>query len=445
MTELTELVGAWMRRQRWYSTKSVEPRLRLLASFDVEPADPDIRIVTHFFCDDAPRTPRVYQVPVVARASRDGDEAALIGEAGGRYLYDAPTEESYVASLVALMTGAERSEGRDAHAQGHTLGERLVVRSSRRLTGEQSNTSIVGELDDGRPVLIKVFRVVQDGENPDVSTLAALTAGGSRRTPALLGWLTGQWPTADGGTASGELALMQDFVPGAEDGWELAVSAAERGEDFTERAFQLGSGTAELHRLMAEVLPTTPASRDDVALALDGMFRRLTVTTTEVPEVEELRAGIAAVYEQAAAAPLPLLQRIHGDLHLGQVLNSPQRGWQFIDFEGEPLRPLAERALPDATMRDVAGMLRSFDYVAGSLAQRDTPIDASAWAADARRAYLAGYASVAGPEMEEFGRLLDAFELDKAVYEIAYEARHRPSWIPIPFAAVQRLLAARVS
>ncbi|WP_431218582.1 maltokinase N-terminal cap-like domain-containing protein [Leifsonia xyli] len=445
MTELTELVGAWMRRQRWYSTKSVEPRLRLLASFDVEPADPDIRIVTHFFCDDAPRTPRVYQVPVVARASRDGDEAALIGEAGGRYLYDAPTEESYVASLVALMTGAERSEGRDAHAQGHTLGERLVVRSSRRLTGEQSNTSIVGELDDGRPVLIKVFRVVQDGENPDVSTLAALTAGGSRRTPALLGWLTGQWPTADGGTASGELALMQDFVPGAEDGWELAVSAAERGEDFTERAFQLGSGTAELHRLMAEVLPTTPASRDDVALALDGMFRRLTVTTTEVPEVEELRAGIASVYEQAAAAPLPLLQRIHGDLHLGQVLYSPQRGWQFIDFEGEPLRPLAERALPDATMRDVAGMLRSFDYVAGSLAQRDTPIDASAWAADARRAYLAGYASVAGPEMEEFGRLLDAFELDKAVYEIAYEARHRPSWIPIPFAAVQRLVAARVT
>lgn len=84
MTELTELVGTWMRRQRWYSTKNVEPRLRLLASFEAEPADADVRIVTHFFCDDAPRTPRVYQVPVVARPARDGDEAALIGEAGGR-------------------------------------------------------------------------------------------------------------------------------------------------------------------------------------------------------------------------------------------------------------------------------------------------------------------------------------------------------------------------
>ncbi|WP_285115904.1 phosphotransferase [Leifsonia sp. fls2-241-R2A-40a] len=444
MTELTELVGTWMRRQRWYSTKNVEPRLRLLASFETEPADGDVRILTHFFCDDAPRTPRIYQVPVVARADRDGDEAALIGEAGGRYLYDGCTEEAYVAALVQLMTGEDRAEGRDAHAQGHSLGERLVVRSSRRLTGEQSNTSIVGELEDGRPALIKVFRVVQDGENPDVSTLAALTAGGSRRTPALLGWLTGRWPTADGGTASGELALMQDFLPGSEDGWELAVSAAERSEDFTERAYLLGAGTAELHRSMAQVLPTTLASKEDVALALDGMFRRLTVTTTEVPEVDELRAGIAAVYEEAAAAPLPVLQRIHGDLHLGQVLYSPERGWQFIDFEGEPLRPLAERALPDATMRDVAGMLRSFDYVAGSLARREPPVDATAWASDARGAYLGGYASVAGSEVEDFRLLLDAFELDKAVYEIAYEARHRPAWIPIPLAAVQRLLATRV-
>ena len=94
-------------------------------------------------------------------------------------------------------------------------------------------------------------------------------------------------------------------------------------------------------------------------------------------------------------------------------------------------------------MRDVAGMLRSFDYVAGSLARRETPVDASAWAADARRAYLDGYASVAGSEMEVFRQLLDAFELDKAVYEIAYEARHRPSWIPIPLSAVRRLLATR--
>ena len=95
-------------------------------------------------------------------------------------------------------------------------------------------------------------------------------------------------------------------------------------------------------------------------------------------------------------------------------------------------------------MRDVAGMLRSFDYVAGSLAHREPPVDATAWAARARQAYLDGYASVAGSELDEFQALLDAFELDKAVYEVTYEARHRPSWIPIPLGAVRRLLATHV-
>ena len=444
MTELTELVGSWMRRQRWYSTKSVEPRLRLLGSFESEPADADSRIVTHFFCDDAPHTPRVYQVPLVARVARDGDPAAYVGEAGGRHLYDGPAEEAYVSALAAMASGALRAEGEHAHAQGHALGGAVEVVSSRRLSGEQSHTSIVAELAGGGLALIKVFRVVQDGENPDISTLAALTSGGSTHSPALLGWLSGSWPSPAGGTATGELALLQDFVLGAEDGWELAVSAAERGEDFADRAFALGAGTAELHRLLARVLPTRAASREDVAEALDGMFRRLTITTTEVPEVEELRGPIASVYEAAASAPLPVLQRIHGDLHLGQVLYAADRGWQFIDFEGEPLRPLAERSRPDATMRDVAGMLRSFDYVAGSLARQEPPIDASGWAARARQAYLDGYASVAGAELEEFHELLDAFELDKAVYEVTYEARHRPSWIPIPLGAVRRLLAAQV-
>ncbi|GAA1439421.1 maltokinase N-terminal cap-like domain-containing protein [Leifsonia poae] len=445
MTELTELIGSWMRRQRWYSTKSVEPRLRLLASVEMEPSRDGARVLTHFFADDAPRTPRVYQVPVVARSSRDGDPAALIGEAGGRHLYDGTADEPYVAALAAMMAGAGRAESADASVRGHRLGDPVVVRSSRKLTGEQSNTSIVAELDDGGLVLIKVFRVVQDGPNPDVSTLAALTEGGSQRTPSLRGWVSGSWPEAGGpGRASGELALAQDFLTGAEDGWELAVSAAEHAEDFAERAFALGAGTAELHVQLARVLPTKPAVREDVALALDGMFQRLTIASTEVPAIAESRAGIAAVYEIAADSPHPLLQRIHGDLHLGQVLHSSARGWQFIDFEGEPLRPLAERALPDATLRDVAGMLRSFDYVAGSLARREPPIDATAWAVRARASYLDGYSSVAGSVVTDFAHLLDAFELDKAVYEVTYESRHRPAWLPIPLAAVDRLLSARV-
>ncbi|WP_223691486.1 maltokinase N-terminal cap-like domain-containing protein [Leifsonia poae] len=457
MTELTELVGSWMRRQRWYSTKNVEPRLRLLGSFEAEPASDQARVITHFFADDGPRLPRVYQVPVVARVHRDGDPTALIGEAGGRSLYDGPADEAYVSSLLELIAGGAPTRGGDASARGHRIGDPVRLRSSRRLTGEQSNSAVVAELDGGDLALVKVFRVVHDGANPDVSTLAALTAGAFRHTPSLLGWVSGSWPDSAGDApASGDLALVQTFLTGAEDGWELAVRAAETGDDFGALAFDLGVGTAELHAQLGRLLPTREADRDDVARALDGMLQRLTIASAEVPEIAGSRADIVAVYTHAAEASRPRLQRIHGDLHLGQVLLSPGRGWQFIDFEGEPLRPLAERSRPDLPVRDVAGMLRSFDYVAGSLARREPPVDAVAWAARARQSFLQGYASgdsVHGDELgdgagrasaDDAAALLDAFELDKAVYEVTYESRHRPAWVPIPLAAVHRLLAARV-
>src|SRR5690606_4168583 len=141
-------------------------------------------------------------------------------------------------------------------------------------------------------------------------------------------------------------------------------------------------------------------------------------------------------------AEWPPLQRIHGDYHLGQVLDVPDRGWVLVDFEGEPLRALAERNLPDLALRDVAGMLRSFDYAAGSVSQ-ERDLDREAWAAACRQAFLDGYAAEAGEDPREHADLLDALELDKALYEVVYEARNRPTWIGIPVAAVERILDRR--
>src|SRR5690606_30010718 len=136
------------------------------------------------------------------------------------------------------------------------------------------------------------------------------------------------------------------------------------------------------------------------------------------------------------------LQRIHGDLHLGQVIDAPGRGWLLLDFEGEPLRPLAERTAPDLTLRDVAGMLRSLDYAAGAAVHDGgDAIAAAAWAARARDAFLDGYAAGAGRDPREDATLLAALELDKALYEAVYEARNRPEWLAIPVAGVRRLLA----
>jgi predicted trehalose synthase len=161
-------------------------------------------------------------------------------------------------------------------------------------------------------------------------------------------------------------------------------------------------------------------------------------------ELEVRAADVQRLLESAGSLTWPPLQRIHGDYHLGQVLDVPERGWVALDFEGEPLRPLAERVRPDLVQRDVAGMLRSFDYAAGSvlLAEGARPgSDPERWAADNRRAFLEGYASVAG-EFDSDGRTLTrVLELEKALYEVVYEARNRPSWLPIPLAAVGRILS----
>ena len=135
------------------------------------------------------------------------------------------------------------------------------------------------------------------------------------------------------------------------------------------------------------------------------------------------------------------------------MLQSPERGWVVVDFEGEPLRPMAERTQPDLALRDVAGMLRSFDYVAGSLRLDDDPDRSAdavrAWARDARQAFVEGYAAASGSGLDPRHPLLEALELDKAVYEAIYEARNRPTWVAIPLAAIARLVerpaaAARV-
>ena len=146
----------------------------------------------------------------------------------------------------------------------------------------------------------------------------------------------------------------------------------------------------------------------------------------------------------------PDQQIVHGDYHLGQALHQPDRGWVVLDFEGEPLWPLAERGDTDLALRDVAGMLRSFDYAArhsvlGLPDDDPRSLAASAWAAECREAFLTGYASQAGRDPRADAVLLRALELDKALYETVYETRHRPGWVEVPLRAVGRLLSGRTA
>jgi 1,4-alpha-glucan branching enzyme len=454
----TELVTEWMPRQRWYHGKGHVPRLHRVGGFRFEDPAGEVGIETLVLADSAVSPAVVYQVPLTYRgAPLEGADHALLGTAehsvlGRRWVYDAPHDPVYVSQLMdAILTSgvsdeAQASVGSNAVAVGSATGAWVgSVTSSSVLTGEQSNTSVICRMaapggGPAEPLIVKVFRTLQDGDNPDVVVQSALTQAGSHRVPLAVGHLSGAWDSAEGGTeAHGHLAFAQEFIPGVEDAWRVALVAAASGTDFTVRARELGVVTAEIHAALAHELGTaevTPAAREAL---LASMRQRYAAAVDAVPELASRDAAFERVVESVRATTWPPLQRIHGDYHLGQVLDVPERGWVALDFEGEPLRPLAERVQPDLTQRDVAGMLRSFDYAAGSVALAESPVDATGWAQSCRRAFLDGYASVAGAPDADAVALTRALELDKALYEVVYEARNRPTWLPIPLGAVGRL------
>ena len=333
----------------------------------------------------------------------------------------------------------------DAHIAESGPGRVLAV--------EQSNTSVSW----GEQSILKLFRHVLPGVNPDLELHRALRSVGSNEVAALQGAIEG---VLDGQPVT--LGMLQDYAANSADGWAMALAsvrdllaegdlrADEVGGDFAAEASRLGETIAVVHGELRRALGT--GEGDPRALAA-AWHERLSTTVDEVPALAEHADAVHAVYDSAAELPggIPT-QRVHGDLHLGQTLRTPY-GWLVIDFEGEPATPLAERVRLDSALRDVAGMLRSFDYAAFHQLSQWEPAGewtdpdhdsqmtwrANEWAQRNRAAFCDGYTLSAGADPREQLTLLRAFELDKAVYEALYETRSRPSWAQIPLASIARL------
>lgn len=452
-----EHLAAWMPRQRWYARKSAgAPAVRVLG-WAVLGAHPSALVLDTVVEASAPEGARdLYQVPLVLRhpegapegASETGGEIGVIAVPGGPLRIDdaARDAEGREAILRMLVSGSPavgehlRLSASGAVAADGALpwpgveGSAPVV--SRVLGGEQSNTSLIFESEGARPLILKLFRVVSDGKNPDVVLQSALSAAGCSRVPAAAGSAV---------LALGEMRthamFAQELLAGVEDAWRVALAEAGSRHDFRAPAADLGAALAEVHRELAGAFGRSEAEESVRAAMVQVMLERLAQASAEVEAVARRFPQLERLLLTAGSVPWPPLQRIHGDLHLGQVLSAPGRGWVLLDFEGEPLRPLAQRSLPDCPLRDVAGMLRSFDYAAGAVAL-ERGIDAAAWAADARAAFLSAYVERAGAQdPRAMDVLLAAFEADKAVYEALYEARNRPDWLPIPLAAIERISA----
>ena len=312
--------------------------------------------------------------------------------------------------LIPLMDGKDACDDADilldllrSGAPGfHAFRDIPDARPARRFAGEQSNTNVFF----GDKILMKLFRRIEPGENVDVELHRALAGTG------VVAELYGTWSVA-GATYAVFLEMLRDPV----DGYDLATDFATRGEDFAAPARSLGAALAVVHATLADRLPTATISGAELA---DGCRRRFADVAAAFPVAAPFAEAVAAAVDEIPAGALPA-QRVHGDCHLGQVLLTDGR-WVYVDFEGEPLKPLEERRLPDSPLRDVAGMLRSFGYAAAAGAAP------SGWLDAGRRAFLEGY----GLDPDAPNPVLDAYEIDKAGYEVAYESRYRPHLVQVP-------------
>jgi maltokinase len=460
-------VQSFCANQRWFSEKGHDVHVDAMATsawLSDEGVWPAVRI-GFIYCAGPPGAEnaiRVYQLPLSYHQSPpDNMGHALVGDWEEQdlgdtrvWVYDALHDKEATPYWLDALTHGRKRDGLEFHPV-HAPEHNVVVPEDAQslvLTVEQSNTSLVF----GDTALLKVFRRLEPGSNPGVEIESALTEAGSELVPAVLGTARGSWPRAGGGTDAGDLAMMTAFQKNATDGWSYATTsvrdlyaeadlhAEEVGGDFASESQRLGAATAQVHAELAKALGTDIWEPSLMVEHAAAMKRRLDKAVTAIPELGEFAEGLTRAFEALAAYDVPVtVQRIHGDFHLGQVLRTID-GWKLIDFEGEPAKSLIERRALDTPIKDIAGMLRSFDYAARSLLadhQGDQQIAyrAAEWANRNRNAFCDGYAEVAGSDPRDQAVLLSAFLADKVIYETLYEARNRPSWLPIPLAAAAQL------
>jgi maltokinase len=453
---------------RWFGGKGREFRVRDVRRAGVlgKPTDDDvpqvgIELVELEYADGESET---YQVPLAYYAEQQQRlEHALVGswdddELGQVHAYDAVHDREATAFwLRAFDAGATVGDLTFHRLPGHELD---LESHSTLFSGEQSNSSVAF----GEDSLMKVFRKVTSGLNPDVVIHKVLTEQESDHVAALYGWLE----LRTEGDELIHLAMLQQFLRTASDGWDLAqasvrdlfaeadLHADEVGGDFAGESERLGLATAQVHDVLAAQFPTETWGAEELAGLSDTMLARLESALAVVPELAEyadaLRETFRGVADLGTSGETATAQRVHGDFHLGQTLRTV-KGWKIVDFEGEPAKRLEERVKPDLVWRDVAGMLRSFDYAPHAV-EADFQVDADAgsqiafraaeWAARNQAAFLRGYTENSGKTgggglSEHQDLILRAYVADKAVYEAVYETRNRPSWLPIPLGAIARI------
>ncbi|MCW4352212.1 phosphotransferase [Hoyosella sp. YIM 151337] len=439
---LLQPLREWLPRQRWFASKNqavdtIEP----LTSAWLYEGDPGVlHALVNVHQQGRDET---YQL-VLGVSREPGDHVEVIARTGALSVFDAAAEPALMARLLDLFASGANCDGVVFQLEpGVGLDTGLRARA---VAAEQSNTSLIF----GDAYILKLYRRPHPGPQRDLELHRLLHSAGSKHIAAPLGNIHA------GDTV---LGFLQNYLPYATEGWAAATAsvrdlmaerdlhASEVGGDFAGEARRLGAVVATVHADLARAGGSVTASSQQVSDVAASMHARLDNVLEQVPEVGEHEQVVRAAFDDLKDLPLTL-QHVHGDLHLGQTLRTTT-GWVLIDFEGEPAATMEDRSALSSPLRDVAGMLRSFDYAAHHLlvgeaserGEHQREVRANEWAERNRAAFIEGYAAVGGVETgaADTHAVLRAFELDKVVYEAGYERRNRPLWLPIPLAALMRL------
>lgn len=437
--ELEPSLGAYLGAQRWYAGAE-PPRPEQVGVEETRElwSDRDGRALWQLLVTVGEAA---YQLVLGVRPSGEaadflrGHEAGLLGSTAGAFVYDAAFDGEMARRLLEVISsGAQRAE------------------RARPMVAEQSNTSIV--YDDR--IVLKLFRRLRPGRNPDVEVTTALAQSGFEHVARpLVTWRDDRY----------DLAFGQEFLAGGSEGWALALTSlrslftsretdipAESGGDFAAEAARLGAVTADMHVAMRAVFGAAPAgrARQGWSTLVEGLPARLRRASEGVDRDLLAPAQPMLARLQEVGDPGPAF-RVHGDFHLGQVMRT-DKGWYILDFEGEPERSVDERVAPASPLKDVAGMLRSFHYASRhALVERAAAEwevvepDSRAWETHNRQAFLDGYQGRPGissllPDPAVAPAVMIGYEIDKALYELEYELSHRPEWVSIPLEALGRLV-----
>jgi maltokinase len=448
-----DVLGEYVGGQRWFGSKARDRVGAHVVDTAVLREPVPSLVLALLAVRFQPGTHELYQLPLGLRPRAEGWSDVSIGDAGGFTVYDGLADPALARELVHLIRAGKSQPAGEGTVEFHQLEGFAALGGelgSARLVGtEQSNSSVV--FDD--ELILKAYRRLEPGINPELEMLRFLTEREFPNIAALGGWYA-----YVGRPLEATLGVLQEFVPGGVDGWELALDElAEAPERFLARLRRLGHVTALMHNVLSsepsdpnfsseepspEALGLLTASIDE---EIDQVFIGLPTDIEALAPIagrgEEVRQRLR---ERTHAGTTGRTIRHHGDYHLGQTLWAAE-DWVILDFEGEPARSLPERRRKRSPLRDVAGMLRSFAYVASAAEMLRGAVTPPGWEERARTEFLEAYLESVDPTIvpsgrEAFDRLLSVFELEKAVYELRYELNSRPDWLSIPVAGIMRLL-----